>query len=50
MFTIYLLIMDETGHHYGYESPEYLEALKKLDNWIGRITKNRQQDKINHYH
>ena len=35
----YLLIMDETGHHYGYESPEYLEALKKLDNWIGRITK-----------
>ena len=36
---IYLLIMDETGHHYGYESPEYLEALKKFDNWIGRISK-----------
>ena len=42
----YLLIMDETGHHHGYESPEYLEALKKLDHWIGRITKkidNRTQ-------
>lgn len=35
----YLLIMDETGHHMGYESPEYIEALKKLDRWIGRIIK-----------